>query len=160
MPTSPRRSTIATTSAPAPRTNRVSDPAVTERFAIDAARMLSDDKCQDVVVLDVRGLTQVTDFVIIGTGSSDRQMRSVLDHVEELGGKLGYTAFKRSVDERSTWVLVDFVDVIVHMFEPNTRAHYDLEMLWGDAKRPEWERPEKLTRNRAGLKADDALDTR
>ncbi len=156
------RSTPSPTDAPAPaaRTYHRSDPAATQRFAIEAARLLSDDKCQDVVVLDLRGLTQVTDFIVIGTGSSDRQMRSVLDHVEELGGTLGFNAFKRSVDERSTWVLVDFVDVIVHMFEPNTRAHYDLEMLWGDAKRPEWERPEQLTRNRAGLRSDDALEPR
>jgi ribosome-associated protein len=112
------------------------------------------------VVLDLRGLSQVTDFVVIGTGTSDRQMRSVLDHVEELGGKAGFTAFKRSVDARSTWILVDFVDVIVHLFEPNTRAHYDLEMLWGDAKRPAWERPGQAPRNRAGLRADDALEAR
>ena len=48
-----------------------------------------------------------------------------------------------SADDRASWLLADFVDVIVHVFEPNTRAHYDLEMLWGDAPRLEWERPKQ-----------------
>ena len=52
---------------------------------------------------------------------------------------------------RSTWIVVDFVDVVVHIFEPNTRAHYDLEMLWADAGRLEWERADQKNRNRAGL---------
>ncbi len=162
MAKSPSRTTLSPRrpDSQPPDSGRGSSPAAAEHFAIESARLLSDDKCQDVIVLDVRGLTQVTDFIVIGTGTSDRQMRSVLDHVEELGGKSGFTAFKRSVDERSTWILVDFVDVIVHLFEPGTRAHYDLEMLWGDARRPEWERPEQATRNRAGLRSDDAIEPR
>lgn len=129
----------------------------TEKFVIEAARLLSDDKCEDVVVLDVRKLSQVTDFVIIGSGTSDRQMRSVLKHVEELGDQIGYKAFRVSADERAVWLLADFVHVVVHLFEPNTRAHYDLEMLWGDAPRLEWERPSELSRNRAGLRAGDGV---
>ena len=105
------------------------------RFAIEAARMVRDDKCEDVVLLDVRELSQVTDFLIIGSGSSDRQMHSALRHVEELGKGRGMPAFRSNADDRSTWLLIDFVDVVVHLFEPNTRAHYDLEMLWGDASR-------------------------
>lgn len=129
----------------------------TEKFVIEAARLLSDDKCEDVVVLDVRKLSQVTDFVIIGSGTSDRQMRSVLKHVEELGDQLGYKAFRVSADERAVWLLADFVHVVVHLFEPNTRAHYDLEMLWGDAPRLEWQRPSQQSRNRAGLTEGDGV---
>ncbi|MEX2218778.1 MAG: ribosome silencing factor [Phycisphaerales bacterium] len=134
-------------------------------FAVEAARLLSDDKCEDIVLLDVRSLSQVTDFIVIGTGTSDRQMRSVLHHVEDLGAERDFTAFRASSDDRSTWLLADFVDVVVHIFEPNTRAHYDLEMLWGDAPRIEWERTEpaaprgrRPSRNRAGLPAGDAAD--
>lgn len=110
-------------------------------FAIEAARHLSDDKCVDVLVLDVRALSQVTDFIVIGTGTSDRQMRSSLKNVEEFGEASGNPVFRSSTDDRATWLLADFVDVIVHVFEPNARAHYDLEMLWGDAPRLEWQRP-------------------
>lgn len=128
-----------------------------EEFVIEVARLLHDDKCQDVVVLDVRKVSSVTDFVIIGSGTSDRQMHSVMSHVEALGDKTKFPAFRRNSDERSTWLVSDFVDFIVHLFEPNTRAHYDLELLWGDAPRIEWERPEQATRNRAGLSKDDRL---
>jgi len=114
--------------------------------------MLRDDKCEDVIVLDVRELSQVSDYIVIGTGTSDRQMHSVLRHVEEVGKAKNYPAFRSHSDDRSMWLLVDFVDVVVHIFEPNTRSHYDLEMLWGDAPRLEWERSDQLPRDRAGLR--------
>ncbi|MCC6676909.1 MAG: ribosome silencing factor [Phycisphaerales bacterium] len=163
---SPAKSTAKTakTTARKPRAKAAAKAAPqpteaekTMKFVIEAARLLSDDKCEDVVVLDVRKLSQVTDFVVIGSGTSDRQMRSVLKHVEELGEQLGFRAFRVSADERAVWLLADFVHVVVHLFEPNTRAHYDLEMLWGDAERVEWERPSQKTRNRAGLRAGDGV---
>ena len=115
------------------------DPA--RQFAIDAARMLHDDKCVDVLVLDVRGISPVSEYIVVGSGSSERQMRSVLSHVEDMGAERGFGAFHSSRDDRAMWLLADFVHVVVHVFEPNTRAHYDLEMLWGDAERVPWERP-------------------
>ena len=126
-------------------------------FVVEVARLLSDNKCQDVAVLDLRKLSSVTDFVVIGSGTSDRQMHSAMSHIEALGDKTGFQAFRRNSDDRSTWLITDFVDVIVHLFERNTRAHYDLELLWGDAPRVEWERPGQSTRNRAGLIAGDTL---
>lgn len=126
---------------------------VSMAFAIDAARLAHDDKCTDVVLMDVRGLSQVTDYIIVGSGSSERQMRSVLDHIQDLGATRGFNVFRTNKDERALWLLADFVHVVVHLFEPATRAHYDLEMLWGDAPRVEWERPDQMNRDRAGLKA-------
>lgn len=120
-------------------------------FAMEVARLLRDDKCEDVVCLDVRGRSPVTDYIVIGSGTSDRQMRSVLQNVEDYGAKTGNQCVRRSIDERATWILADFVDVVVHLFEPNTRAHYDLEMLWGDSKRVAWERPDQISRDYAGL---------
>jgi ribosome-associated protein len=116
------------------------------------ARLIHDDKCQDVVVLGVADLSPVTDYLVLGSGTSERQMRSVLAHVEDLGRQRGRTAFGGSSDGRATWVLLDFVDVVVHLFEPRTRLHYDLEMLWGDAERVPWERPDQVDRDRAGLR--------
>lgn len=109
-------------------------------LAIELARLASDDKCTDVVLLDVRGLSPISDFVIVASGTSDRQMRAVADHAEDLGAQHGHTAFRSSKDPRALWLLIDFSDVVIHIFEPNTRAHYDIEMMWGDAKRIDWER--------------------
>ena len=68
-----------------PRARTKTDPAVSRAFAIEAARLLADDKCEDVVVLDVRGVSHVTDFIVIGTGTSERQMRSTLSNLDDIG---------------------------------------------------------------------------
>lgn len=121
------------TPTPAPRGS-------SRAMAIDAARLMHDDKCEDVVVLDVRDLCQVSDYIVIASGTSDRQMRAVSSHLKETGLVHNYTPFRTDIDDRATWCLVDFVDVVAHIFEPNTRAHYDIEMLWGDAPRIDWQR--------------------
>lgn len=133
---------------PKPTRKSVKPDSATDKaraFAVAAARLLEDDKCSDIVLLDVSGISQVTDFIVIASGTSERQMRSVLSHVEDLGARDGYQAFRTSTDERAAWLLADFVHIVVHLFEPNTRAHYDLEMLWGDAPRVKWQRPKKRT---------------
>ncbi len=109
-------------------------------IAIEAARSLHDDKCLDVLVLDVSGLSQVTDFLVIASGTSSRQMASALDHVVELAREHDMPVFGTSTDNDGEWFLADLVDVVVHVFEPNTRAHYDLEMMWGDAEQVPWKR--------------------
>jgi len=118
----------------------VGDETETRGLAVDIARLLRDDKCDNIVVLDVRPLSEVTDYIVVASGTSDRQMNSALEAVQELGEGRGWPSFKTSSDDRSTWLLADFVDVVVHLFEPNTRAYYDLEMMWGDAERVGWRR--------------------
>jgi ribosome-associated protein len=139
-----------TKSAPTPETKpaKGATNAAARDFAIEAARLLNDDKCLEVMVLDVRKLSQVTDYIVLASGTSDRQMRSSIKNVEALGATRAYTVFRSSSDDRASWLLADFVDVIVHVFEPNTRAHYDLEMLWGDAPRLAWERTDERPRPR------------
>ncbi len=110
------------------------------QFAIEVAQLLADTKCEEVVALDVRGFSQVTSFVVIATGTSDRQMRSVSDDVIELGQASGHPLFRINRERSSTWTVVDFVDVTVHLFEPNTRAFYDLDHLWIDAPALPWKR--------------------
>lgn len=116
----------------------LADPEAVLRFAAAVARSLRDDKCEDIVVLDVRGLSNVTDYVVIGSGTSQRQMGSALQHIEDLAVENRVGRLQTNRDDQSLWLLADFVDVVVHLFEPNTRAYYDLEMLWGDATRVEW----------------------
>ena len=96
--------------------------------------MLKDRHCEDVLLLDVKGLSQVCDFVLIATGTSDRQMKSVADEIGTLGNEKDFQAFRTSIDTSATWIVVDFISVVVHLFEPQRRAYYDLEDLWAEAK--------------------------
>ncbi|VAX41340.1 hypothetical protein MNBD_PLANCTO03-384, partial [hydrothermal vent metagenome] len=109
--------------------------------AIEIARLFHDDKCTQVVVLDVCGLSPITNYLVIASGTSERQMRSVLDHAVELAEDRGTPPHTLTKDAGAHWLIADFVDVVAHVFEPNTRAHYDLEMLWGDAREIAWTRP-------------------
>ncbi len=106
-----------------------------EAFASEAGRLLLERHCEDVVLLDVRGLSQVCDYVLVGTGTSDRQMKSVSSEVASLGREGDFTPFRKNIDADATWIVVDFISVVVHLFEPQRRAYYDLEDLWSDARR-------------------------
>jgi ribosome-associated protein len=120
--------------------SKLSQTDETRRFAIDAARLAGDTRCQNVVVLDVRGLCQVTDYFVLATGTSAKQMRSVAEEIEELGTPRKFTAISRSGYEAANWMLIDFVDVIVQVFSPSARSYYDLDGLWGDAPKVEWDK--------------------
>lgn len=110
------------------------------QFAIEAARLLRDRHCEDIIIFDVRGTSPITDFIVIGTGTSDRQMKSVAGEVADAAKEQDFARYGTERDTGSTWVIVDFVEVMLHLFEPATRAHYDLEMMWGDCPRIEWGR--------------------
>ena len=109
-------------------------------FAIEAARLLADRHCEAVRLMDVRGLSQVCDYVLVGSGTSDRQMKSLADELSDLGRDRDQPVFRTDRDDRVTWVVVDFVGVVVHLFEPDQRTHYDLEGLWSDAHIVPWQR--------------------
>lgn len=120
------------------------DPQEQSRlFAIAAARLVADSHATDIVIFDVRGVSQVTDYLVIATGTSDRQIKAVGSHVVELAGEYDLDRLGTERDEASKWQVLDFASVMVHLFEPITRAHYDLEMLWGDAPRVNWRREKK-----------------
>lgn len=111
-----------------------------EQFAVAAARLLDDYDCADIRVLDVRGVSPLTYYLVIASGTSDRMLRSLTKQVAGLGEQEGFERFGDDKDEAATWMVADFVEVMVHLFEPNTRGHYDLEMLWGDAPAVDWAR--------------------
>jgi ribosome-associated protein len=106
-------------------------------FALEAAKLAANTRCHNVVVLDVRGLSPVCDYFVLGSGTSARQMRSVADEIVELAEKKGNKSIHKDGYEGESWILVDFVDVIVHLFSDEARAYYDLDNLWGDATREE-----------------------
>ncbi|MEM9294794.1 MAG: ribosome silencing factor, partial [Planctomycetota bacterium] len=117
----------STSSRPEPRRDAsTSDDARDRALAIEIARLLADDKSEDVAILDIRGLSPVTNFVVLGTGQSDRQIRAAAEHVSQLARERDFARFGSDQDDARTWVVLDFVEVMVHLFEPATRAHYDL----------------------------------
>jgi ribosome-associated protein len=90
-------------------------------------------------LLDVRGISPVTDYMILATGTSPRQMRTVCDDIGELAGQRGQRPLNSAAESDSdSWMLIDFVDVVFHVFSSDARQFYDLDSLWGDAKRVEW----------------------
>jgi ribosome-associated protein len=99
--------------------------------------------------MDVRGLSPITDFFVLATGTSARQMRTVMDEIQEFGPTKGYAPVSTSGYEGETWLLCDMVDVVVHVFNQESRMFYDLDSLWGDAKRVEW-KPEEAAAPQPG----------
>ena len=115
-------------------------------LAVTMARSCAENRCRDVTVLDLRKLSPVTDFFVLASGTSARQMRGVIERALQAGEELGQKPFgiegKETMEgvEAARWFLVDYVDVIVHVFTPESRGYYDLELLWGDAKRVDWQK--------------------
>lgn len=108
-------------------------------FAVAVARLVAEMKTTDVQVLDLRGLSSLADFFVVGTGTSDRQMHAVLGKVEDRARQMQRRPFKVSDSQSASWILADYVDVVVHLFDREHRDYYDLDGLWGDAPRVNWE---------------------
>ncbi len=94
-----------------------------------------DKKASDVVVLHVAKLTSIADYLVLGSADSDRQTRAIADHVDGILSQSGSGALSIEGKASSPWVLMDFGDVVVHIFRQDARQHYGLERLWADAKR-------------------------
>jgi ribosome-associated protein len=90
-------------------------------------------KAHDVCLLDLRGLTSMTDFFVVCHGDSDVQVKAVADAVVEGAGREGFRIWHCEGYEHRSWILLDYVDVVVHIFRKEERTYYNLERLWGDA---------------------------
>jgi len=108
-------------------------------LALIAARAADERRCKDIVVLDLKGKSPATDYFVIATGTSDRQRRAVADEICEAAREQGWQRFGSAGYEQGRWILLDFVDVVIHIFDREYRDYYDLELLWGDAHRLKWE---------------------
>ncbi len=115
---------------------RVDDDS--RRTAVMAARAAMEKKAEEVVVLDLRGVSGYTDFLVIGSGQSDRQIESISESVEKELKSQGHRVVGTEGQRGGRWVLLDFGDVVVHVFHQEERGHYDLEGLWADAPRVEF----------------------
>lgn len=102
-----------------------------KQLAIDA---LEDLKATDIKVLDVRGLTNITDFMIVASGNSTRQVRALANNVTEKAEEKGCKPLGVEGEQVGEWALVDLTDVVVHIMLPEVRAFYNLEKLWGEGQ--------------------------
>ena len=116
------------------------DQIAGERLASRIAELTDDKQALDIVVIDVRGLANFTDFFVIATGRSDRQVKAIHDAVRE-GTKreLDLGPIRTEGERERSWILLDYGDCIVHVMLPEVREYYRLEQLWGDAPRLEIE---------------------
>ncbi len=112
-------------------------------LAIDAARIASDSNATELLILDLGGVSPVTDYFVIGTGTSDRQLRSIADDIAAHGKKIGHRVWHVAGKDTGNWIVLDFVDVVVHLFDAEHRRFYDLELIWGEAPRVDWHRPQE-----------------
>jgi ribosome-associated protein len=119
-------------------TSNVSERDV-ERWAITAARAADDKKAADTVVLNVSHLLGITDAFVVTSGANDRQVRTIAEEVERQV-KEGNGPSPRRIEGlgEATWVLMDYGDFVVHIFQAEQRDFYELERLWADAPVIEW----------------------
>jgi ribosome-associated protein len=108
-------------------------------IAVAAARAAADKQAIDVTILDVAGLIVITDYFVICSGSSDRHVKTIVEEVEKALRELGERPIRREGVADARWVLLDYVDAVVHVFAQEEREYYDLERLWSDAPRVSWE---------------------
>jgi len=104
-----------------------------ESLARRAAALASELKANDVVILDLRGVTDMADFFVIASGTSDTHVRSVAQHVMEEMKHEGMPVHQSEGLTQGGWAFLDFVDCVVHVFHPSLRQFYQLERLWSDA---------------------------
>lgn len=106
-----------------------------------AVAALEDRKAEDVTVIDISEISPIADYFIIANGTNESQVRALVDNVEETLGKAGYEVKQREGYGLGNWVLLDFGDIIVHVFDRENRVFYDLERIWRDGKQVD---PEEL----------------
>lgn len=109
-----------------------------ERLAILAARTMHDQRAEDIIILDLRKLVDYADYFVIASASSLVRIRGVTRAVERALAKAGGKRLNQP-DRETGWVLADFGDVLVHVFDMEAREFYRLEELWGDAPQVDWE---------------------
>jgi ribosome-associated protein len=99
-----------------------------------AIKALEDKKAEDIKVIDISEVSVIADYFIIANGSNRSQIQAMSDNVEEVLGRAGYPVRQIEGYQNANWVLLDFNDVIIHIFDKENRLFYDLERIWRDGK--------------------------
>ena len=105
-----------------------------KQMAKIAYEALADKKGEDIRIIDISNVSVIADYFIIANGTSDSQVKALVDNVEEQLGKAGYDAKQREGYGLGSWVLLDFGEIIVHVFDKENRLFYNLERIWSDGK--------------------------
>jgi ribosome-associated protein len=113
--------------------------ADSRRLAAAAARAASSKQAERIMVIDVRELITITDYFVICSGTSDRQVDTIADGVVKELKEKGVPPVRREGESGAGWQLVDFVNLVVHVFSEESREFYRLETLWADAPVVDWE---------------------
>ena len=103
-----------------------------------AAREADEKRAEDVVIYDLRGISDVADYFVLATARSKLQIRAIAHAIAKGMKERGVTPLGTEGNADSQWILVDLADVVVHLFSPELRAYYSLESLWGDAPKVAW----------------------
>jgi len=103
--------------------------------ALRVAEAADDRRAEDLTILDMRGLTSICDYFVICSGRSRLHVNAIAEEVDDQMGKLGIEPQHIEGIPDSTWVILDYLDVVLHIFDPQARSFYNLEGLWGDAAR-------------------------
>ena len=103
-----------------------------KEYAILAAKTLADKKGQDIVVIDIQGKAAFADYFVICSGTSERQINSLTDDVENAFAKEGLLVKSIEGKQNSGWILMDFGDIIINLFTKEMREKYSIEKVWGD----------------------------
>lgn len=107
--------------------------------ALRCARIADDYRGRDTIVLDLTGLTPIVDFFVITTGTSRRQMHAIVEEVHRVLKSEGQKRIGLEGADSESWILLDYGDVVLHVFSEDSRQRYDLEHLWADAEPVDWQ---------------------
>ena len=110
-----------------------------------AAQTAADNKGQEITILDMRKVTPIFDFFVIATGTSRRQIHTIVEEIDATLRRVGDARMGVEGYESSKWVVQDYGDVVIHVFDPDTRDYYKLEELWSDAPKMDWENESEVT---------------
>ena len=99
-----------------------------------ACKAIDDKKGQDIKIIDIHNVTVIADYFVIASGTNSNQVQAIVDNVEEQLGRAGFEAKQIEGNRNSSWILMDYGDVIVHVFDEENRLFYDLERIWRDGK--------------------------
>ena len=99
-----------------------------------ACKAIDDKKGQDIKIIDIHNVSVIADYFVIASGTNSNQVQALVDNVEEQLGRAGFEAKQIEGNRNSSWILMDYGDVIVHVFDEENRLFYDLERIWRDGK--------------------------
>lgn len=99
-----------------------------------ACKAIDDKKGQDIKIIDIHNVSVIADYFVIASGTNSNQVQAIVDNVEKQLGRAGFEAKQIEGNRNSSWILMDYGDVIVHVFDEENRLFYDLERIWRDGK--------------------------